>query len=366
MCGILRSLAALSVLATAGCVAVTKGTLPEQPLPEVDVRATLPEVDVALKPAGDAQVVETAGPPADADVEEVVVVGSHVRRWLPIVGAAWPTSDCRLSVREVGDGALRSVFLADLGRSGRAWRHVAAHLRRAEGGRHLLVTLPGSAGNRPCTWRGAVLEEASRLTREVIDSTEGVALIGDDFGGRVALDVAAESEAGLVHNVVLFDLVPHEWPLQNTAVKAYRRMHTPTAFAAQARVAPPGYWSAASRLSALGADFAAADAQAEVRRTLRRSDPVTLSYEYFRGIGPRADLRPVIAAVHVPILSIWPAGRVGDEREGLAAVAEQYDGFDNVAWQAVQGYGAGAMLDAPELLSVHILRFWSQTGFPGD
>ena len=58
------------------------------------------------------------------------------------------------------------------------------------------------------------------MTHELINSTEGVALIGDDFGGRVALDVAVESEPGLVQNVVLFDLVPHEWSLQNTAVKA--------------------------------------------------------------------------------------------------------------------------------------------------
>ena len=204
------------------------------------------------------------------------------------------------------------------------------------------------------------------MTLELIDSSEGVALIGDGFGGQVAVVVAVESEAGLVQNVVLFDLVPHEWPLQNTAVKTYRRLHTPTAFAAQARVAPPGYWSATSRLSALGADFADADAQAEVRGTLRRSDPVTMSYEYFRGIGPRADLRSAIAAVRVPILSIWPAGRVGNEREGLAAVAEQYKGLDNVAWQAVEGYGAGAMLEAPELLVDHILRFWNHTGFLGD
>ena len=154
--------------------------------------------------------------------------------------------------------------------------------------------------------------------------------------------------------------------MQNTAVKAYRRLHTPTAFAAQARVAPPGYWSATSQLSARGADFADTDAQAEVRGTLRRSDPVTMSYEYFRGIGPRADLRPAIAAVRVPILSIWPAGRAGNEREGLAAVAEQYKGLDNVVWQAVEGYGAGAMLEAPEVLADHILRFWNHTGFPGD
>ena len=362
----MRSLAALPVLATVGCVGLPQDTLPDQPVAEIDVRATLPEVDVASRPVGDAQLVETARPPADGDVEEVVVVGSRIRRWLPIVGAPWPTSECRLSVREVGDGALRSVLIADLGRSGRAWRHVAAHLHRAGGGRHLLVTLPGSAGNRPCTWRGAVLEEASRLTLEAIGSTEGVALIGDGFGGQVAVVVAVESEPGLVQNVVLFDLVPHEWPLQNTAVKAYRRLHTPTAFAAQARVAPLGYWSATSRLSARGADFADTDAQAEVRGTLRRSDPVTMSYEYFRGIGPRADLRPAIAAVRVPILSIWPAGRVGNEREGLAAVAEQYKGLDNVVWQAVEGHGAGAMLEAPEVLADHILRFWNHTGFPGD
>lgn len=107
MCGTLRSLAALPVLATVGCVGLPQNTLPDQPLAEIDMRATLPEVDVALRPVGDAQMVDTAGPAADGDVEEVVVVGSRIRRWLPIVGAAWPTSECRLSVREVGDGALR-------------------------------------------------------------------------------------------------------------------------------------------------------------------------------------------------------------------------------------------------------------------
>ena len=149
---------------------------------------------------------------ADGDqVEEVVVVANRVRRWLPIVGHAWPDKDCRLSVRVVGAGVRRSVFVADLGRSGQAWRHVAQNLA-TEGEEHVLVTLPGSAGNRPCTWRGAVLQDASRLVAELLgDGGGAVSLIGDAFGGQVALKVASNVDPDRIHNVVLFDVVPYPW-----------------------------------------------------------------------------------------------------------------------------------------------------------
>ena len=301
------------------------------------------------------------------DVEEVVVVGNRIRRWLPIVGAAWPDKDCRLSVRVIGAGVRRSVFVADLGRSGQAWRHVAQNLA-TEGEEHVLVTLPGSAGNRPCTWRGAVLQDASRLVAELLgDGGGAVSLIGDAFGGQVALKVASNVDPDRIHNVVLFDVVPYPWELQSLLVKAYRRTHPPTVFAAQARVAPPGYWSAASGLGVRAVhDFIDKAARSEVMKTLGRSDPVTMSYEFSRGIGPTSDLRPLVRSVARPVLAIWPTGPAGNERTDRDAVEAQYADIKHVVWRTIEGRGAGAMLEAPALVAAHIEAFWREVGFRED
>ena len=115
------------------------------------------DVEVANK----ASVAPVVNDDTDA-VEEVTVTGRRIRRWLPFVGAAWPDENCQLSTRDVGRGELRTVFIADLGRNGRTWRGVA-ELLGEKGGRAKLVTLPGSDGIQPCTWRGAVLSHATDL-----------------------------------------------------------------------------------------------------------------------------------------------------------------------------------------------------------
>ena len=301
------------------------------------------------------------------EVEEVVVVGNRIRLWLPIVGAAWPDKGCPLSVRVVGAGVRRSVFVADLGRSGQAWRHVAGLLAK-KGGEHVLVTLPGSAGNRPCTWRGAVLKDSSRLVAELLgDGGGAVSLIGDAFGGQVALEIASNLDPDWIHNIVLFDVLPYPWELQSPLVKAYRRTHPPTVFAAQARVAPPGYWSAASGLGVRAAhDFMDKAARSEVMKTLRRSDPVTMSYEFYRGIGPTSDLRLLVRSVACPVLAIWPTGPAGNERKDRDAVAAQYADMEHVTWRTIEGRGAGAMLEVPASVAAHIEAFWRKVGFRED
>ena len=295
------------------------------------------------------------------DVEEVVVVGSRIRRWLPIVGAAWPDRNCRLSVETVGAGSLRAVFVAGLGWSGSAWRDVARLAGPADGQR-VLVTLPGSAGRRPCSWRGAVLERATELVASLLAKADApVALIGNEFGARVALNVAVASDT--VHNLVLFDFVPYQWPLQPGWIKTYRRTHTPATFAAQARIAPPGYWAATSRLGT-GTEFTDKDALAEVRRTVRRTDPVTASYEYFLAIGPKADLRPMFASFGKPVLAVWPTGPAEKTRRETPDVDAQYAELDNVTWQPVTGYGAGAFFEAPEKIAAAGGHFLAGLGFP--
>ena len=324
--------------------------------------------DVSARSSAKAE--PTAVPPIGEDmddVEEVVVVGKRIRRWLPFVGADWPTKNCQLRTRTVGHGDLRVVFIADLGRSGRAWRHVARSLSVAAG-RAALVTLPGSAGNRPCTWRGAVLPQAIDLVESFIgDSDAGsLALIGDGvFGGRVALEVASRAGRGKIHNLVLFDFVPYQWPLMPLAVKAYRRTNVPSVFAGQARLVPPGYFSGTSNLAAwMSRDFASKDVRREVTQTFSRSDPVTVSYEFFRSIGPKEDMRSLMAGMTSPTLTIWPAGAPNKPRHKIMhEVAAQYAQLDGVRWHALPGYGLAAMLEAPEEVANAVLSFWADVGF---
>ncbi len=295
-------------------------------------------------------------------VEEMTVTGRRIRRWLPFVGAAWPDENCQLSMRDVGRGELRTVFIADLGRNGKTWRGVA-ELLGERGGRAKLVTLPGSDGVQPCTWRGAVLSHATELVASIVEDSGPVSLIGDTFGAHVALEVAAQG-APDVHNVVLFDLVPHPWPLQNAAFKALRLGYgSPALFASQARVAPPGWWSLTSGASFLANDFSDKDVLAEFRRSYRRSDAVTVSYEFFRTHGPRADVRPLVARVQKPMLAIWPTGPEGKERGHLGEVATQYADAQGVTWRALRGHGAGAMLEAPGLVADAVMSFWDEVGF---
>ena len=243
-------------------------------------------------------------------VEEVKVTGKRIRRWLPFVGADWPDENCHLSTHRVGSGHLHAVFIADLGRNGRMWRDVAQRVGKA-GQRAILVTLPGSDGNRPCTWRGAVLAHATELVAALIEDGQSASI-----------------------------------------------------FAAQARVAPPGYWSAASGLAAyIEGDFSDDDARREIRRAYRGSDPVTVSYEFFRSQGPRADTRPLMARVGRPILAIQPLGPPGNERKNRHEVSAQYAEVQDVTLHPIPDHGAAAMLEAPAKVADAMLSFWHAIGF---
>lgn len=311
----------------------------------------------------DERVAGTPDEAAQGTVEEVKVVGKRIRRWLPIVGADWPSKNCSLSTHNIGDGDLHVIFIADLGRNGRAWRHVARLASRA-GVRATLVTLPGSDGNPPCTWRGEVLSRATELVASLVhEGSPPASLVGDTFGGRIALEVATQVRRDDIHNVVLFDLVPYPWSFQSLAFKVYRRTHTPMHFAAQARVLPPSYTSATSGLSFPAGDFVDADARAEIVQAYARSDPVTVGYEFFRANGPGADLRSLIGQVDGPILAIWPTGPAGNERRDQEGVAGQYADVRNVEWHALPGHGAGAMLEAPGKVANALLSFWRNIGF---
>ena len=298
-----------------------------------------------------------------APSEELTVVGKRIRRWLPIVGADWPDRDCRLSIRNVGRGKLRAIFIADIGRSGRAWRHVA-RLVAAGGVRATLVTLPGSDGNRPCTWSGAVVARASELVAELVGDGDGpVSLVGDTLAAHVALEVAAQGELGALHNLVLYDLVPYPWPLQSFVFKAYRRTHPPGLFANQSRIAPPGYLSLASNVSFPERDYPDKEARAELLHAFRRSDPVSVGYEFYRLAGPNGDLRPRIAGIDLPMLAIWPHGPTGSERRNSDEVAAQYADLQDVNLHVLKGHGAGAMLEAPDSIAGPILSFWERVEF---
>ena len=296
-------------------------------------------------------------------VEEVKVTGKRIRRWLPFVGADWPDENCHLSTHRVGSGDLHALFIADLGRNGRMWRDVAQRVSKA-GQRAILVTLPGSDGNRPCTWRGAVLAHATELVAALIeDGDEPVSLIGDAFGAHVALEVALKQQER-IDNLVLFDLIPFPWPLLNPAFKAVRLSQSAAIFAAQARVAPPGYWSAASGLAAyFEGDFSDEEARREIRRAYRRSDPVTISYEFFRSQGPKADTRPLMIRVGRPILAIQPLGPPGNERKNRDEVSAQYAEVQDVTLHPIPDHGAAAMLEAPTKVADAMLSFWHAIGF---
>lgn len=317
------------------------------------------EADVAGSPRGEPQTS------LGDDVEEVVVVGTRTRRWLPFVGYGAPDKDCQLWTRRMGAGDRRSIFIADLGRSGRAWRHVARAVAD-RGQESTLVTLPGSDGNRPCTWRGAVREQAARLVADLVrDGSGPVSLIGDDFGGQVALEAAAHLSSDRVHNVVLYDVLPHPPSVQNPMLKAYA-ITPATAFAAQARVAPPGWWTMWSAIDVkTGRDFVDDAVQSEIIESLHRSDAVTVAYELIRGLGP-GDMRQWIESIESPILALWPTGPTGRERTSREVVAAQYAELPDVVWRTVDGHGAGAMLEAPEAVAAHIEAFWQDTGFHRD
>ena len=229
----------------------------------------------------------------------------------------------------------------------------------------MLVTLPGSAGNRPCTWRGAVLEKAAGLVGALVkEMNPPVALIGDTFGARVALETALQLESDQIQNLVLYDFVPYQWPFQNKIFKAYRSVHSPTVFAAQARLAPPGYWAASSNFAiAVARDFTSEESRAEVMRSLRRSDPVTVSYEWFRATGSKTDLSDLVTKLSQPTLVIWPRGTKTQARKNTAEVEAQYSLIEGVEWFELDGYGAGAMLDAPSEVATAMLMFWSKVGF---
>ena len=294
-------------------------------------------------------------------VEEVKVTAKRIRRWLPIVGADWPDENCHLSTHRVGSGDLHAVFIADLGRNGRMWRDVARRVSKA-GQRAILVTLPGSDGNRPCTWRGAVLAHATVLVAALIEDGD-VSLIGDAFGAHVALEVALKQRER-IDNLVLFDLIPFPWPLLNPAFKAVRLSQSASIFAAQARVAPPGYWSVASGLAAyIEGDFSDEEARREIRRAYRGSDPVTVSYEFFRSQGPRADTRPLMVRVGRPILAIQPLGPPGNERKNRHEVSAQYAEVQDVTLHPIPDHGAAAMLEAPAKVADAMLSFWHAIGF---
>ena len=200
----------------------------------------------------------------------------------------------------------------------------------------------------------------------VKDAGGPVSLIGDTFGGHVALEVAAQGAPEEVHNVVLFDLIPHPWPLLNPGFKAVRLSQPPAVFATQARIAPPGYWSLVSGLAFLAGDFSSGEVLAEFRRSYRRSDPVTINYEFLRSQGPKADLRTLMARVGPPILAIQPSGPPGNERKDRQTVAAQYADVQGVTWHALRGHGAGAMLEAPGLVANAIASFWDEIGFSVD
>lgn len=333
--------------------ASAEGTAPK-------VQDASPEID--LGQPGRPDVADTG----DVPPEEVTVVGKRVRRWLPIVGADWPDRDCRLSTRNVGRGDLmRVLFIADVGRSGRAWRHVARLVANGNV-RATLVTLPGSDGNRPCTWSGAVLARATELVMELVDGRDGaVSLVGDTLGSHIALDVAA-ARPEAIHNLVLYDLVPFPWPLQSIAFKAYRRTHPPGLFANQSRLAPPGYLSLAYNMTFPKNDYPDEAARTELLRVYSRSDPVSVAYEFYRTWGPAGDLRPLIADIDVPILSIWPRGPAGSERKNGDEVAAQYADLESVTLRELNGHGAGAMLEAPDKIARPILSFWNEVGFFGE
>ena len=362
---------ALSIACLALCIAPGCATGSGEPSPAM-IEVITPPVAMA-KRADDRERTdpsETVGesPAVQAstsdEVEEVVVVGNRTRLWLPLVGTNWPDKDCQLRVRRVGAGDRRSIFVADLGRSGRAWRHVARRL--ADGGHQsTLVTLPGSDGNRPCTWRGAVREQAGRLVADLVREGPGpVSLVGDVFGAQVVLEAATHLAADHVHNFVLYDVVPRPQSLQNPLLKGYA-MTPAAAFAAQARVTPPGWWTMWSAIDVrTGREFADKAVQSEILDSLRRSDPVTVSYELIRGLGSGADtLRQRIESNEGPVLALWPTGPAGKERKSRAAAAAQYAELPNIVWRTVGGHGTGAMLEASEAVAGHIRAFWQDTGF---
>ena len=92
----------------------------------------------------------------------------------------------------------------------------------------------------------------------------------------------------------------------------------------------------------------------------------TVCYEFFRTHGPGADVRPLIARVQKPMLAIWPTGPEGKERKHLADVAAHYADVQGVTWRALRGHGAGAMLEAPDLVADAVVSFWDELGFNSD
>ena len=250
---------------------------------------------------------------------------------------------------------------------GRAWRHVARLLAN-RGHQSTLVTLPGSDGNRPCTWRGAVREQAARLVADLVREgpTKPVSLIGDAFGGQVVLEAAAHLSSDRVHSIVLYDVVPHPPSVQNPMLKTYATMPA-TAFAAQARVSPPGWWTMWSTIDVkTGRNFVDDAAQSEIIESLRRSDAVTVAYELVRGLGSHGDMRQRIESIERPVLALWPSGPAGKERRSREAVAAQYAELRDVVWRTIDGHGAGAMLEAPTAVAGHIRSFWQDTDFLPD
>lgn len=110
-------------------------------------------------------------------------------------------------------------------------------------------------------------------------------------------------------------------------------------------------------------DYPDENARAELLRVYRRSDPVTVGYEFYRTAGPAGDLRPLMAGIDVPILSIWPLGPAGSERKNGDKVAAQHADLEGVTLHELNGHGAGAMLEAPERIAGPILSFWDNAKF---
>ncbi len=172
-------------------------------------------------------------------------------------------------------------------------------------------------------WSGPRTSESPGA--DLVREGEGpVALIGDAFGGQVALEVA-KLVPDRVDNVVLYDVAPYPWALRNLLAKTYLTTHPPAAFAAQARIAPPGWWSMMSGIDvSTGGEFLGEEVQSEVLKSLRRSDPVAMSYEMVRGMRKGRDLRATISSITRPILAVFPTGTDGKQRKQVAAVTAQY------------------------------------------
>ena len=99
-------------------------------------------------------------------------------------------------------------------------------------------------------------------------------------------------------------------------------------------------------------------------RTFSRLDSVTVAYEFFRSIGPKEDMRSLMAGMTSPTLTIWPAGAPNKPRHKIMhEVAAQYAQLDGVRWHALPGYGLAAMLEAPEEVADAVLSFWADVGF---